>query len=184
MLVKEHQGIGIRRGSFLASYRFKVIIAGDECVGKTACIRRFVDSKFSESYKQTLGFEVSIKVITINQNPVILSIFDVAGQKSYQKIRANYYTGANGYCLLFDQTNYNTFNHLEEWFREIRAVSPSSPILLIGNKNDVPQKQVTSEDVSLALKKYGIPAFIKTSAKTGEGIQEMFLQIGNIMIGR
>ncbi len=166
------------------SYRFKVVMAGDDKVGKTSCIRRFVDNSFSESYKQTLGFEVSIKVVTVGQTPVIFSIFDVAGEKSYQGIRANYYPGAVGYFLLYDQSNLTTFRHLEEWLREIRAVTPSSIILLIGNKNDAPQKQVTDEDTSLALKLYGFPAFLKTSAKTGEGIQEMFQRMGDIIFSR
>jgi len=164
------------------SYRFKIVLAGDESVGKSCCIRRFVDDSYSESYKPTLGFEVSVKIIQIEQLTIICSIFDVAGQKSYQNLRKSYYSGATGVILMFDQTNHKTLVNIGEWFREIREVVPKSPVLLVGNKNDLPQKQVTPEDVSLAMKVYGFPAFVQTSAKTGEGIQEMFLCMGKLMV--
>ncbi len=90
------------------SYRFKVALAGDERVGKTASIRRFIDGSFSDSYKQTLGVEVTVKVIQIGHVTVIFSIFDVAAQPTYKVFRANYYAGARGFFLLFDQTDHGT----------------------------------------------------------------------------
>ncbi len=164
------------------SYRFKVALVGDERVGKTASIRRFIDGSFSGSYKQTLGVEVTVKVIQIGHDTVIFSIFDIAAQPTYKIFRANYYAGAGGFFLLFDQTDHGTFDHLDEWVHEIRAAAPASPILLIGNKNDLPQKQVNPEEITNATGRLGCSMFFKTSAKTGEGIEDMFLWMGKNLL--
>ncbi len=161
-----------------------MILAGDERVGKTAAIRQFCTGTFSESYKQTLGFEVSIKVIQVGQFPVIMSIIDVGGQKMYQGLRASYYAGSSAFLLMYDQTNRQTFNDVAEWVNEIRAVDKTSHLFLVGNKIDLPDKQVTPEDVSLARNSNKFTAIFQTSAKTGEGIQEMFLYVATILLGK
>lgn len=171
----------------MSSFRFKVVLAGDEQVGKTAAIRRFCSGIFSESYKQTLGFEVSIKVIQVGQFPVIFSIIDVGGQKMYQGLRTNYYAGASAFLLMFDQTNRPTFDSLGEWVQEIRAIDQTSYFILVGNKNDLPNKQVTREDVTQLMNTQQTAHFttyFQTSAKTGEGIQEMFLYVATLLLGK
>ncbi len=161
-----------------------MILAGDDQVGKTAAIRRFCSGLFTDSYKQTLGFEVSIKVIQVGQFPVILSIIDVGGQATYRGLRANYYAGASAFLLMFDQTNRNTFNNLAAWIQEIRAVDQTSYIFLVGNKNDLPEKQITPEDVSQIRSSNHFTSYFQTSAKTGEGIQEMFLYVSTLLLGK
>ncbi|HMF32667.1 MAG TPA: GTP-binding protein [Candidatus Lokiarchaeia archaeon] len=166
----------------MPSYQFKIILTGDEAVGKTSAVRRFVDGTFKESYKATLGFEVSVKAIICGSSSIVFSIFDVAGQQDFQGVRAGYYQGSFGFLLMFDLTNRASFEHIPNWVDEIRAAEPNVPIILIGTKSDLPDPQVTPEEMAIACEIFELQESIIASSKTGAGVDEMFNRIGNAII--
>ncbi len=85
---------------------------------------------------------------------------------------------------MFDQTNRNTFNNLGAWIQEIRAVDQTRYIFLVGSKNDLPERHVTPEDVSHIRNSNHFTSYFQTSAKTGEGIQELFLYVSTLLLGK
>jgi len=166
------------------SVNFKVVIVGDEYVGKTSCIRRFIDDRFVENYKPTLGFEISVKTLQLQETTVILSIWDLAGQGLFEPMRKAYYEGGRGFFVVFDLTNQNTFDHVDNWANEIMATVPGAPIIIIGNKADLPDQVVLPETISQKCIELGLGNPIITSARTGEGILDAFQQLSDLILSK
>lgn len=118
---------------------YKIVIVGDEQVGKTSLIRRFVEDKFSESYVQTLGFEISVKSVPLAPNHVVvLSLWDVGGEARFKHLQKRYYEGARGIVVAFDATRLETLDHVPEWVALVREVLTNDvPLVLVGTKLDL-----------------------------------------------
>jgi len=169
-------------------YLFKTIIVGDGAVGKTALSLRFTEDKFQDSYKMTIGVDFSIKRMVMGGKKVKIQLWDTGGQERFSKIRPLYYRGALGCLIVFDVTNKVSFGNLAMWFKEVQDNCITIPILLIGNKIDLKNRQVsTAQGKYFASKKsnelgYRIP-YLETSAKTGETIKKVFSRLTKSMVG-
>src|SRR5271157_2817928 len=166
----------------LSTFNAKVIFAGDPATGKTCLIRRFVDNFFNQSYLPTLGFEISVKPLQIASQTIIFSVWDVEGQKTFDNFRLRYYQGSQGFLLAFDMTARETFENLNKWFAEIKEICPHAPIVLVGNKYDLPMHIVTTEEIIVKVEEFGAAGFVLTSAKTGEGVLDAFTMLGKSII--
>ncbi len=169
-------------------YLFKTIIVGDGAVGKTALSLRFTEDKFQDSYKMTIGVDFSIKRMVMGGKKVKIQLWDTGGQERFSKIRPLYYRGALGCLIVFDVTNKVSFGNLDMWFKEVQDNCITIPILIIGNKIDLKNRQVsTAQGKYFASKKskelgYRIP-YLETSAKTGETIKKVFSRLTKSMVG-
>ncbi|KAI3404522.2 hypothetical protein KGF56_002714 [Candida oxycetoniae] len=121
----------------------KVIILGDSGVGKTSLMQQFVNNKFSQQYKATIGADFLTKEIPIQHNKTVtLQIWDTAGQERFQSLGVAFYRGADCCVLCFDVTNEKSLNNLTSWKDEFLVQSNVSnpqdfPFIIIGNKIDV-----------------------------------------------
>lgn len=120
----------------------KVIILGDSGVGKTSLMQQFVNQKFSQQYKATIGADFLTKEVTIHGKPVTLQIWDTAGQERFQLLGVAFYRGADCCVLCFDVTNEKSLNNLTSWRDEflvqLNVQNPADfPFMIIGNKIDV-----------------------------------------------
>ena len=94
----------------------KVIILGDSGVGKTALMNQYVNRKFSNQYKATIGADFLTKDITLEDGrQVTLQIWDTAGQERFQSLGVAFYRGADACVLVYDVTSQNSFKTLEIW---------------------------------------------------------------------
>ncbi len=169
-------------------YLFKCVAVGDGGVGKTAITVRFSKGFFTEDYKMTIGVDFHVKTIIIDtpQGPIRtkLQIWDTGGQERFSSIRPMYYRGSLGALLVFDVTNYESFEHLPMWIEEVRAnVKNEIPLLLVGNKSDlVDQRTVHLPEINDFTGKHRL-YYMETSAKTGEGVGDCFYILACLMIG-
>ncbi|MFX0037466.1 MAG: Rab family GTPase [Candidatus Hermodarchaeota archaeon] len=156
---------------------FKVVILGDAAVGKTSLINRFVEDKFSEDYRATLGANIVRKDVNLNNVRVRLIMWDLAGQEKYRVVRSMYFQGCEGALLVYDVTRYNTLDNINsKWLRDFKKyVKKKGVYILIGNKIDLKDQVVipTERGKELATK-INASSFIETSAKLGENIEEAF----------
>ncbi len=166
----------------MSSARFKVLLAGDENVGKSSLVRRFVDNKFTEDYVPTLGFQIFFKSLNIGEYSVDFQIWDVAGQQSFEFARRNYYTHSQGFLLVFDLTNPASFQHLENWIAEVRAICPKSPFVLVGNKADLPDLKIKEVEFNKKSEQLGASGRILTSAKNGSKVTDAFDVLGRTIL--
>jgi len=158
------------------NYLFKYIIVGDTSVGKSNLLMRFTYNKFTEDYQATTGVEFGVKNIEIKGQIYRIQIWDTAGQESFISITRSYYKNCVCAMVVYDITNSDSFQHVRNWIEDIREHSPQTVLIfLIGNKIDLEEKRVISYDEGneFAIKN-GI-FFYETSAKTGVGIEDVFL---------
>ncbi|XWS12991.1 hypothetical protein CRYUN_Cryun37aG0137200 [Craigia yunnanensis] len=116
-------------------------------------------------------------MITIDNKPIKLQIWDTAGQESFRSITRSYYRGAAGALLVYDITRRETFNHLASWLEDARQhANANMTIMLIGNKCDLAHRRaVTTEEGEQFAKDHGL-IFMEGSAKTAQNVEEAFIK--------
>ncbi len=152
---------------------YKIVMLGDEAVGKTSIIVQHVEKRFEESYKMTIGTDISAKLMEIGGQNIYLLIWDIGGQKKYKILRDSYLRGAFGAIIVYDVTNKNTYNHIIDWYDEAIQYCGKIPTILVGNKIDLTNKVISKED-GIKMAKEINAEFYETSAKTGESVNNVF----------
>ena len=180
VLSKRREG-KLPKGQFTS----KLILTGDFKVGKTSLIKRFVENLFSESYISTLGVEISKKTVVMDEDTKInFILWDIGGQiSSMAPYRHRFYEGASAAFIVIDRTRPNNLESVNKWYKEILdAVSRNIPVVIVGNKSDLQDKLViTEEEIKIVAKELGFH-YILTSALTGENVNEAFLYIAYRLI--
>jgi small GTP-binding protein len=159
----------------------KVVVAGDGTVGKTSLVRRFCEGKFEMTRVATIGVDFQTKLVELPERTVKLSIWDMAGQDRFQVIRSGFYRGSRAAALVFDVSAPETFASLERWRQEIVEVVPEQPFLVVGNKIDLERK--LAADQARAFAQSIQAAYVETSALTGEGVPDLFLNLAKLSLG-
>ena len=160
----------------------KVVLLGDGAVGKTSLIRRFVMNKFDEKYITTIGTRVSKKTITLENYEITLLIWDILGQKGYERVQWASFKGADGALMVADLTRRSTLESLESyWIPQLYKISPGIPIVFLGNKRDLPNWEISEDDLKTISDKYNT-VYHLTSAKTGENVEQAFEEIAKYML--
>jgi small GTP-binding protein len=158
----------------------KVIITGDYQVGKSSIIRTFTKNEFTDDYISTLGVEISKKDYNLNEKTKItFVIWDIAGQIQFMApYRAQFYSGANAAFIVIDRTRQGNIKSIKSWYADITKDLPSNiPIVIVGNKSDLKDKIIISEEeIKSVADELGFH-YILTSAKTGENINESFIYV-------
>ncbi|KAK6473850.1 ras-related protein rab7 isoform X1 [Huso huso] len=160
----------------------KVIILGDSGVGKTSLMNQYVNKKFSNQYKATIGADFLTKEVMVDDRLVFHQIWDTAGQERFQSLGVAFYRGADCCVLVFDVTAPNTFKTLDSWRDEfLIQASPRDPenfpFVVLGNKIDLENRQVTTKRAQAwCQSKNNIPYF-ETSAKEAINVEQAFQTI-------
>lgn len=141
-----------------AKYNLKVVIVGDSGVGKSNIISRYCKDTFTKEGQATIGVELENKIFKVDRDYINVGIWDTAGQERFKSITSAYYRGAQGIIIVFDLTRFDTFEHVKDWFSEVKKfASPNIQCLLVGNKSDLTElRKVSTEDGSEMAKDLGI----------------------------
>ena len=161
-------------------FPIKLILTGDYKVGKTSLINRFVENSFGESYQSTIGVEISQKKLNLSEDTKInFVIWDIGGQIiQMAPYRKRFFSGANSAFIVLDRTRSNALKSIEIWHNEIKKqVGKKINIILVGNKSDLVDEIVISEEEIKEIADQNGFNYIFTSAKTGENVQDSFLYI-------
>ena len=158
-------------------YIIKITLLGEKNVGKTSLVYRYIENKFRDSYKATLGVNLLKKDMDVDGNGVSVQIWDLGGQESFRSLRKLYLEGANGAFVMFDLTDRKTFDKLNEWIESFKEARGEQPMVLIGNKSDLEnQRKITDMEASNYAKDNNME-LILTSAKTGQNVEEAFIKL-------
>ncbi|PNJ82438.1 RAB35 isoform 5, partial [Pongo abelii] len=145
---------------------FKLLIIGDSGVGKSSLLLRFADNTFSGSYITTIGVDFKIRTVEINGEKVKLQIWDTAGQERFRTITSTA----------------ESFVNVKRWLHEINQNCDDVCRILVGNKNDDPERKVVeTEDAYKFAAQMGIQLF-ETSAKENVNVEEMFNCITELVL--
>lgn len=163
----------------------KLLLIGDSGVGKSCLLLRFAENSFTTSFITTIGIDFKIKKMRIRDSNVKLQIWDTAGQERFRTITSAYYRGAMGIVLVYDVTDENSFKNIRNWMKNIEQHASTSVVkALVGNKSDVVHRVISREQGEALAREYGIPLFRETSAKTGQGVEDMFTSFATIVYDR
>nr|XP_004611274.1 unnamed protein product [Sorex araneus] len=153
-----------------------------EGVGKSSLLLRFADNTFSGSYITTIGVDFKIRTVEINGEKVKLQIWDTAGQERFRTITSTYYRGTHGVIVVYDVTSAESFVNVKRWLHEINQNCDDVCRILVGNKNDDPERKVVeTEDAYKFAGQMGIQLF-ETSAKENINVEEMFNCITELVL--
>tara|TARA_Y100001970_G_scaffold293641_1_gene441890 strand:+ start:3142 stop:3759 length:618 start_codon:yes stop_codon:yes gene_type:complete len=158
------------------NYLFKLLLIGDQCVGKTSVASRLSQKEFNPVYDETIGVEFSTCYSHIYNNLLIkCQLWDTSGRKAFLPVIDSYYKGVAGIILVYDVSNRKSFNKVEFWLNEInknKRQDEDVNILLLGNKTDKLNRVVSFEEGQKKAKKNNC-LFFETSAKLNENIDEI-----------
>jgi small GTP-binding protein len=154
----------------------KVCMLGAFGVGKTSLVRRYVQSIFSDNYLTTVGVKIEKKTLSVEGESLVLLLWDIAGEDEVAPIRTSYLRGAAGYFLVADGTRAETLAVARSIHSRVEAEIGPVPFLLLLNKADLQESWDISEDALATLESTGW-TIVRTSAKTGRGVEEAFQEL-------
>lgn len=161
----------------------KVILLGEGCVGKSSLVLRYCSDKFNETHEQTVQSSFVTKRLNINNQRVLLEIWDTAGQEKYHALLPMYYRHSQGAILVYDVTDMDSFDRVQSWVRELRKELGDDVVLVIaGNKIDLEKNKCVPEDAAVEYAKSVSATHHYTSAKLNKGIDQLFLALTKAML--
>ncbi|MHA2035664.1 MAG: Rab family GTPase [Promethearchaeota archaeon] len=158
-------------------YIIKITLLGEKNVGKTSLVYRYIENKFRENYKATLGVNLLKKDMEVDGNGVSAQIWDLGGQESFRSLRKLYLEGANGALVIFDLSDRSSFDKLNDWIESFVEARGEQPIVLIGNKSDLTNLRKISDEEASQYANDNNMELIVTSAKTGQNVEEAFIKL-------
>ena len=154
---------------------FKIIIIGNSGVGKSSLSHYGTTKQFLENYKPTLGFEYYKYNAIVNDKKIRLQIFDTCGQEIYNSLVQNFYKNTGLAIIVYSINDYNSFKGIDNWVKQLKLyATPDILIFLIGNKNDLPNREVSYEEGEKYKKEYKFNIFMESSAKNGFNVEKIF----------
>uniref|UniRef100_A0A8B9TJA8 Ras-related protein Rab-3 n=2 Tax=Anatidae TaxID=8830 RepID=A0A8B9TJA8_ANAPL len=163
-------------------YMFKILIIGNSSVGKTSFLFRYADDSFTPAFVSTVGIDFKVKTIYRNDKRIKLQIWDTAGQERYRTITTAYYRGAMGFILMYDITNEESFNAVQDWSTQIKTYSwDNAQVLLVGNKCDMEDERVVSAEKGRQLAEHLGFEFFEASAKDNINVKQTFERLVDII---
>ncbi|KAI3402446.2 YPT52 [Candida oxycetoniae] len=169
--------------------QFKLVLLGESAVGKSSIVHRFVKNTFDDMRESTIGAAFLTQSITIpeSQTTIKFEIWDTAGQERYKSLAPMYYRNANAALCVYDITSQSSFKKAQDWIKELRKQAPEGIVIaLVGNKLDLEDKrevqQQDLEDYISEMQNEEVKIITtQCSAKSGEGVVEIFDKIGRAL---
>ncbi|XP_002119506.1 ras-related protein Rab-3 [Ciona intestinalis] len=163
-------------------YMFKLLIIGNSSVGKTSFLFRYADDSFTSAFVSTVGIDFKVKTVFRQDKRVKLQIWDTAGQERYRTITTAYYRGAMGFILMYDITNEESFNSVQDWSTQIKTYSwDNAQVTLVGNKCDMEDERVISTERGKQLADQLGFEFFETSAKDNVNVKQVFERLVDLI---
>ena len=162
-------------------------------VGKSSLAGRFNQGRFNDVYQNTIGGAYFQKVMNVpdpqhepGQPPrmqqVKLHIWDTGGQEQFRSMMSLYYRDADAALICFDISAAKSFDSVAYWIGEMEKNCNNERknfvLALAGNKCDIEDsKKQIPMSVANETAKENEMCYHETSAKTGEGVNELFMEL-------
>lgn len=151
----------------------KICMVGSFATGKTSLVAKFVYSIFSENYQTTVGVKIDKKTVNIQNKELNFILWDLYGEDEFQKVRLSYLRGSSGYLLIVDGTRHNTLEKAFSLQTRVQETIGEVPFILVLNKSDLADEwEIDTAEIDAVVQRGW--TVVKTSAKTGLGVEEIF----------
>ena len=165
------------------SYHGRVVLIGDSAVGKTSILNQLFDHTANAAVP-TVGANYQIYVEEIDGVKVEIQIWDTAGQETYRSLAPIYFRNARAAIAVYDVTSPGTLEALRDWVKLFRDVAGEDQLIfVVGNKIDLADdRKVSRESGKQWAERLRITETREVSAKTGEGVQDLFTDLARKLI--
>lgn len=182
----------LRGRSGMQEREMKILFIGNSGVGKTSLVHRVRKNEFLDGpHKPTESFTPGLLEAEFQGKTYHVELHDTVGEERHNSIFPNFYRGANGAIVVYDVTNYRSYEKIEFWMKKVLAhigigdnEADNFPFLLLGNKSDFDHQQYPHIDGSTVAEDLRMSGFIKTSAKSGEGIGDAIKMMVRLIAAR
>lgn len=159
---------------------YKIVVIGDGGCGKSTWIKRHRTGEFEKRYLPTMGVDVSPLTFNTNYVPVTFKVWDCAGQEKFGGLRDGYYKGAEGAIVMFDLTSKVTSTNAQHWVEDIQMNTSDIPVILCGNKCDIPDRKVTGR-----VKAQDLPnvKYFQISSRSNYNFEKPWLELARQLTG-
>ena len=159
----------------------KVMLLGEIGVGKSSLARRFVFDRFEGEYKSTIGVDILSHEIMLDDGRALkLMLWDTDGDFGARIFETVYIKGASGALIVSDATRPATLAKAERLAAGFADAFPGRPTRVIVNKIDLADLGADAfSGAGLAPSEV-----VRTSARTGEGVQALFQSMGADIVRR
>ena len=134
---------------------YKLILLGDTSVGKTCLFKKLTFGVFKEKNVSTIGIDrrtfsincdLEEKDGKINNKTILINLIDTAGQERYKSLSKAYYKSSDAAIILYDITEKNSFNNINNWIESIKSSVNSNnednyTVFLMGSKLDLVESE-------------------------------------------
>jgi small GTP-binding protein len=164
---------------------YKTVLVGEGGVGKTSITVRYTENRFDEEMKMTIGVNFASKKMTIDGSNVTLMLWDLGGQPRFRDVISDYFKGARIAVAVYDATRNFSLQRLSDWLNRVKENAPDCQFIFVGNKIDERENDsgVSLEEAAEMAREYGAVC-MEVSAKTGEGVAEMFEAAAKIALAK
>lgn len=178
-------GGGAPTAPIIPRSKYKLVFLGDEAVGKTSIITRFMYDTFDNTYKVTIGIDFVSKTMYLEDRIVRLQLWDTAGQERFRSLIPSYIRDSSVAIVVYDISNRASFLNTDQWIDDVRSERGQDVvIMLVANKTDlVDRRAVSADEGEQKAKQHGV-MFIETSAKAGFNVKALFRKLALALPGQ
>ena len=157
----------------------KIVLIGEKDVGKSCLLYQYDDKTFYEDLLMTTMGDILIKTLNIDNKKIKIEIIDTPGNPLFRSIIKLFIKGAHIFLLIFDLTDIYSFNQLNDWYNIAISNNNKENILfaVVGNKNDLYEKRIISENEGNKFAKQINGIYFETSALDYESVEKLFQTI-------
>jgi len=172
-----------------SGYQLKIIVLGDSGVGKTCLLNRYVKQEYTQLYRATIGADFLLKEIVLDERHIALQLWDTAGQERFQSLGMAFYRGADACLLVYDITDFSSFEGLSKWRSEfLNQSNPSEPdtfpFVVLGNKCDRELERAVSKERAEEWCAEMNMVHYEVSAKDNVNVEDPFIEVSKLAMTR
>jgi small GTP-binding protein len=162
---------------------FKTVMIGEGGVGKTSITLRYTEDRFDDNMMLTIGANFATKKLEIDGSALSLMIWDLGGQPRFRDVVGDYFRGTKAALAVCDVSRAYSLERLVDWLERLKQGAPDCDLVIVGNKVDERTDGfgVSFEEGQEFAQRYGT-RYTEVSAKTGEGISDLFEMVARNLI--
>jgi len=150
----------------------KLMVVGDDAAGKTCFVLQWAEGGFNNTHIPTLGVDFKDRLVKVHKKEFLVELWDTAGSERFDDVTSQFYHNMEGYLIMFDLTDYNSFKNVEKWMSKVKDQAKNPPIVLVGNKSDLDDRRlIKGARVKAFAKNMGVH-YYESSGKFNSQIDE------------
>ena len=164
----------------------KIIFIGESAVGNNSLNNSFINNIPYLSHIAIIGINYEMKLIYYKGLKIRLQVYNCPGQERFFIINKNFVKNSDIVIFSYDVNDNNTINRLKWRYNSIKETfeNTNKIFAICGNKIDLKDNIIDNEEEIMRnfTKENNLDYYCRTSCKTYEGIEDMFINLIDIYL--